>query len=114
MYYINFIIFYNNFNISSFLFIIALYPISIHLSISSISIKLVPFASISIAIFASFCALILAKNAGFDVFNCLNIMNNEEAFDDLLFGKGGGKLKYYFWNFVCPHTEPKDLSLVLM
>jgi glycylpeptide N-tetradecanoyltransferase len=60
------------------------------------------------------CALILAKNAGFDVFNCLNIMNNEEAFQDLLFGKGGGKLKYYFWNFVCPETEPKDLSLVLM
>ena len=60
------------------------------------------------------CALILAKNAGFDVFNCLNIMKNEEAFTDLLFGKGGGKLKYYFWNFVCPPTEPKDLSLVLM
>ena len=60
------------------------------------------------------CALILAKNAGFDVFNCLNIMNNEEAFTDLLFGKGGGKLKYYLWNFVCPETEPKDLSLVLM
>jgi len=60
------------------------------------------------------CALILAKNAGFDVFNCLNIMKNEEAFQDLLFGKGGGKLKYYFWNFVCPETEPKDLSLVLM
>ena len=60
------------------------------------------------------CALILAKNAGFDVFNCLNIMNNEEAFENLLFGKGGGKLKYYFWNFVCPETEPKDLSLVLM
>lgn len=60
------------------------------------------------------CAIILAKNNGFDVFNCLNIMHNEEAFEDLLFGKGGGKLKYYFWNFVCPHTEPKDLSLVLM
>ena len=40
------------------------------------------------------CALILAKNAGFDVFNCLNIMKNEEAFTDLLFGKGGGKLKH--------------------
>ena len=60
------------------------------------------------------CALILAKNAGFDVFNCLNIMKNEEAFQDLLFGKGGGNLKYYLWNFVCPETEPKDLSLVLM
>ena len=60
------------------------------------------------------CALILAKNAGFDVFNCLNIMHNEEAFQDLLFGKGGGNLKYYLWNFVCPETDPKDLSLVLM
>ena len=60
------------------------------------------------------CALILANNAGFDVFNCLNIMRNEEAFQDLLFGKGGGKLKYYLWNFVCPETAPKDLSLVLM
>ena len=41
-------------------------------------------------------------------------MRNEEAFQALLFGKGGGKLKYYLWNFVCPETAPKDLSLVLM
>ena len=44
----------------------------------------------------------------------LNIMENETVFKDLLFGEGDGTLKYYFWNFVCPHTEPKDLSLVLM
>ena len=60
------------------------------------------------------CALILAKNENFDVFNCLNIMENETVFQDLLFGQGDGTLKYYFWNFVCPKTEPKDLSLVLM
>lgn len=60
------------------------------------------------------CALILAKNNNFDVFNCLNIMENESIFEDLLFGKGDGTLKYYLWNFVCPKTEPKDLALVLM
>ena len=60
------------------------------------------------------CAITLAKIEGFDVYNCLDIMENATVFKDLLFGKGGGKLKYYFWNFVCPETEPKDLSLVLM
>ena len=59
-------------------------------------------------------ALVLAKNAGFDVYNCLDIMENETVFKDLLFGQGDGKLKYYFWNFVCPEIEPKDLSIVLM
>ena len=60
------------------------------------------------------CALILAKNENFDVFNCLNIMDNEPVLKDLLFGQGDGTLKYYLWNFVCPKTEPKDLALVLM
>ena len=45
------------------------------------------------------CALILAKNAGFDAFNCLNIMKNEEVFSDLLFGKGGGKFEILFVEF---------------
>ena len=60
------------------------------------------------------CALVLAKNEGFDVYNCLDIMENETVFKDLLFGQGDGRLKYYFWNFVCPETQPKDLSIVLM
>ena len=60
------------------------------------------------------CALIFAKQEKFDVYNCLNIMENETVFKDLLFGVGDGTLKYYFWNFVCPKTQPKDLSLVLM
>ena len=59
-------------------------------------------------------ALILAKNNGFDVYNCLNIMENQTIFTDLLFGQGDGTLKYYFYNFVCPDTKPEDLSLVLM
>ena len=60
------------------------------------------------------CALILAKNAGFDVYNCLDIMENETVFKELLFGMGDGTLKYYLWNFACPEIKPKDLSIVLM
>ena len=56
----------------------------------------------------------MAKNNGFDVYNCLNIMENQTIFTDLLFGQGDGTLKYYFYNFVCPDTKPEDLSLVLM
>ncbi|MCQ2821519.1 MAG: hypothetical protein MJ252_30035 [archaeon] len=59
-------------------------------------------------------ALIMAKQHNFDVYNCLNIMENPTVFDDLLFGKGDGSLKYYFYNFVCPDTEPIDLAMVLM
>lgn len=59
-------------------------------------------------------ALILAKNEGFDVYNSLNIMENSSIYTELLFGKGDGSLKYYFYNYKCPSTEPTDLSLVLM
>lgn len=59
-------------------------------------------------------ALILAKQENFDVYNCLNIMENETVFKDLLFGMGDGTLKYYFYNFVCPDTKPGELALVLM
>ena len=37
-------------------------------------------------------ALIVAKNAGFDILNCLHIINNEEALEYILFGKRVGKL----------------------
>ena len=59
-------------------------------------------------------ALILAKNENFDVYNCLNIMENQTIFKDLLFGQGDGSLKYYFYNFVAPDTNPDELALVLM
>ena len=41
-------------------------------------------------------------------------MDYKSIFKDLLFGMGDGKLKYYFYNFVCPDTLPQELSLVLM
>jgi len=59
-------------------------------------------------------ALIMAKKHGFDVYNTLNIMENDTILSDLLFGMGDGTLKYYFYNYQCPSVEPKDMSLVLM
>lgn len=59
-------------------------------------------------------ALILANKLGFDVFNALNIMENETVFTDLLFGKGSGTLKYYFYNFMTPEIKPNELGIVLM
>lgn len=59
-------------------------------------------------------ALILAKQQNFDVYNALNIMENESVFNDLLFGKGDGSLKYYFYNYACPEIQPKELAIVLM
>ncbi len=59
-------------------------------------------------------ALILAANEKFDVFNALNIMENEKVFTDLLFGQGDGSLRYYFYNYACPEIKPNELGVVLM
>lgn len=59
-------------------------------------------------------ALILANSLKFDVYNCLNVMDNENVFKDLLFGQGDGSLKYYFYNYACPEVKPNELSIVLM
>jgi len=59
-------------------------------------------------------ALILAKQLNFDVYNALNVMDNEEVFSDLLFGRGDGSLKYYFYNYSCPEVKPQELGIVLM
>jgi len=58
--------------------------------------------------------LILAKNNGFDVFNCLDVMDNEQFLKDLKFGIGDGKLQYYVFNWACPTMQPKNIGLVLL
>lgn len=58
-------------------------------------------------------ALITAKNAGYDVYNALDLMENKTFLEDLKFGVGDGNLNYYLFNWKCPHLEPKDISLVL-
>lgn len=51
--------------------------------------------------------LVLAKNKGYDVFNALDIMNNEEYLKELKFGVGDGNLHYYFYNWRINKLEPK-------
>eukprot|EP01121_Diplochlamys_sp_Union-15-3_P008028 TRINITY_DN209_c0_g1_i4.p1 TRINITY_DN209_c0_g1~~TRINITY_DN209_c0_g1_i4.p1 ORF type:complete len:412 (+),score=75.26 TRINITY_DN209_c0_g1_i4:42-1238(+) len=59
-------------------------------------------------------ALILAKQNNFDVFNCLNIFENESFLKDLKFGVGDGTLSYYLYNWKCPQMEPPRVGLVLL
>jgi glycylpeptide N-tetradecanoyltransferase len=59
-------------------------------------------------------ALIMAKSRGFDVFNCLNLMDNDDVLDDLKFGKGDGLLNYYLYNYRCVEVKPKKLGVVLL
>lgn len=50
----------------------------------------------------------------FDVFNALDLMDNMEFLDDLHFGIGDGKLRYYLYNYRVPQMEPAELGLVLL
>lgn len=59
-------------------------------------------------------ALVLAKNADFDVFNALDVMDNEEFLQELKFGVGDGHLHYYLYNWRIPELQPKDVSTVLV
>lgn len=59
--------------------------------------------------------MILAKKEGFDVYNCLNLMDNATVFEDLHFQTGDGVLNYYFYNWVmqCRKIKPEELGIVL-
>jgi len=59
-------------------------------------------------------ALVFAKQLGFDVFNCLDIMDNNTFLHDLKFGKGDGSLQYYLYNWLCPEMDPNKVGLVLL
>lgn len=59
-------------------------------------------------------ALVLARNRGMDVFNALNLMENEQFLADLMFGVGDGKLRYYLYNWQCPEMTPQQTGLVLL
>jgi glycylpeptide N-tetradecanoyltransferase len=58
-------------------------------------------------------ALILAKKLDYDVFNALDLMDNESVLKDLKFGPGDGNLHYYLYNWRCPSMPPKRLALIL-
>lgn len=59
-------------------------------------------------------ALIAARNLDNDVFNMLNLMENESVFKDLKFGMGDGSLHYYLYNWRSNELEPKEVGLVLL
>lgn len=59
-------------------------------------------------------ALILAKQEGFDVFNALDLMDNETFFKQLKFHPGDGFLHYYLYNWRCSTLSPSELGLVLL
>mmetsp|Transcript_19906 Transcript_19906/g.48738 ORF Transcript_19906/g.48738 Transcript_19906/m.48738 type:complete len:409 (+) Transcript_19906:210-1436(+) len=59
-------------------------------------------------------ALILASKAKFDVFNALDVMENDEFLKQLKFGIGDGHLQYYLYNWNCPEMNHGDVGLVLL
>mmetsp|Transcript_9163 Transcript_9163/g.14699 ORF Transcript_9163/g.14699 Transcript_9163/m.14699 type:complete len:428 (-) Transcript_9163:70-1353(-) len=59
-------------------------------------------------------ALILANKSGCDVFNALNLMENEGIMEELKFGKGDGNLQYYVYNWSCPSMKPSEVGIVLL
>lgn len=59
-------------------------------------------------------ALILAKAQDFDVFNALNVMENDQFLKELKFGVGDGFLQYYLYNWTCPKIAPDGIGLVLL
>lgn len=59
-------------------------------------------------------ALIMAKSLDMDVFNALNVMENEKFLKTLKFGEGDGHLQYYLYNWKCPAVTPNNVGLVLL
>ena len=47
---------------------------------------------------------------GFDVFNALDLMQNEPILEDLKFGIGDGNLNYYIYNWKCPTIAPNKVN----
>ncbi|KAG9441595.1 hypothetical protein H6P81_017449 [Aristolochia fimbriata] len=60
-------------------------------------------------------ALIVAKQKDYDVFNALDVMQNESFLKELKFGPGDGQLHYYLYNYrVRQALKPSELGLVLL
>lgn len=58
--------------------------------------------------------LVSAKNDEFDVFNCLDLLENQKFLEELKFGIGDGHLYYYLYNYKCPEIKPDKLGLVML
>ncbi|ORX92262.1 glycylpeptide N-tetradecanoyltransferase 2-like protein [Basidiobolus meristosporus CBS 931.73] len=58
--------------------------------------------------------LVLAKNAGFDVMNALELMHNFEFVEELMFDPGDGDLNYYLYNWRCPPIKNEEMALIML
>ncbi|KAG2486222.1 hypothetical protein HYH03_015184 [Edaphochlamys debaryana] len=62
-------------------------------------------------------AMIMAASKGYDVFNALDLLQNELFLKDLKFGAGDGQLHYYLYNWRLAGNAsltPQEVGLVLM
>jgi glycylpeptide N-tetradecanoyltransferase len=59
--------------------------------------------------------LVFAKQHEFDVFNCLDLLQNDtEMLKDLLFSVGDGRLHYYLFNWRVHTFKPEEIGIVLV
>ena len=59
-------------------------------------------------------ALYKAKEVGFDVFNCVDIMKNQTFMRELLFASGDGSLHYYLYNWKTTLLKPDQIGVVML
>ena len=60
-------------------------------------------------------AIIVARNIGFDVYNCINAGIDEEELRENKFMEGTGHNHYYLWNWkINEEIKPKDIGFVLI
>ena len=59
-------------------------------------------------------ALVCAKRVDMDVFNALNIMENDAFLKELKFGIGDGQLYFYLYNWRMKDVKPEDVGIVLV
>ena len=58
--------------------------------------------------------LVAVKDREFDVFNILDLMENQELIDTNMFLKGTGKLQYYMYNWKLLPIKPNQLGKLLV
>ena len=59
-------------------------------------------------------ALVMAAKNGVDVFNALNLQDNEQFLEELKFGPGDGNLSFYLYNWRCQPIVSGEVGLVLL
>jgi len=60
-------------------------------------------------------AIIMARNRGFDVYNCINIGLDEDELREHKFMEGTGHNHYYLWNWkINEEIKPKDIGFVII